>query len=75
MLRPGGYIYALVFTEDDPGFHKDTSNASECSSFIKHYFKKNELFEYFSDFDVLEYSEYVKEDTTHGPLHYHGKAK
>lgn len=75
ILRPGGYVYILVFTEDDPGFKKDINNASECSLFIKHYFKKNELKELFSDFNILEYNEYMKKDTTHGPVHYHGKAK
>ena len=75
VMKPGGYIYIIVFTEEDPGFKKDTSNASECALFVKHYFRKNELRNYFSDFEILEYSEYVKEDTTHGPIHYHGKAK
>lgn len=75
VLKPGGYIYAMVFTEDDPGFKNDLSNASECSLFIKHYFKKGELKELFFDFDILEYSEYMKIDETHGPVHYHGKAK
>lgn len=75
VLKIGGYIYAMVFTEDDPGYKKDVKNASECSLFIKHYFKKNELKQMFSDFDILEYSEYLKEDDTHGPIHYHGKAK
>lgn len=75
VLKPGGYIYAMVFTEEDPGFKKDLPNASECALFIKHYFKKDELKELFSDFDILEYSEYMKIDETHGPVHYHGKAK
>jgi tellurite methyltransferase len=75
LLAPGGYIYAMVFTEDDPGFNKDTINSSECALFIKHYFKKEELRRYFHDFDILVYKEYMKEDTRHGPLHYHGKAK
>lgn len=75
IMQPGGYIYIVAFTEDDPGFKKDSKNASECAMFIKHYFKKDELRNLFSDFDVLEYSEYMKEDSTHGPLHYHGKAK
>ena len=74
-MKPGGYVYILVFTEDDPGFKKDIENASECSLFIKHYFKKGELRNFFSDFEILEYSEYIKKDTTHGPIHYHGKAK
>ena len=75
VLKPGGYIYAMVFTEEDPGFKKDLQNASECALFIKHYFKKNELKELFADFEILEYSEYVKIDEAHGPVHLHGKAK
>ncbi len=75
VLKPGGYIYAMVFTEDDPGYKRDLLNASECALFIKHYFKKGELKELFSDFEILEYSEYMKIDETHGPVHYHGKAK
>ena len=43
ILKPGGYIYAMVFTEDDPGYKKDLLNASECALFIKHYFKKGEI--------------------------------
>lgn len=74
-MQPGGYIYIVAFTEDDPGFKKDIENASECSVFIQHYFKKGELCSLFSDYEILEYSEYVKEDSTHGPRHYHGKAK
>lgn len=75
ILKSGGYIYAMVFTEDDPGYRKETVNASECAMFIKHYFKKGELRELFGDFEILEYSEYIKQDDTHGPIHYHGKAK
>lgn len=75
ILAPGGYLYIMVFTEDDPGYKKDLENASECALFIKHYFKKGELKQFFSDFEILEYAEYTKEDTTHGPVHYHGKAK
>ena len=74
-MQPGGYIYIVAFTEDDPGFKKDIKNASECSMFIQHYFKNGELCRLFSDYEILEYSEYMKEDSTHGPLHYHGKAK
>lgn len=75
LITPGGYFYAIVFTEEDPGFIKDTENASECAMFIKHYFKKNELHNFFSDFDVLVYKEYTKEDLSHGKAHFHGKAK
>ena len=75
ILAPGGYFYAIVFTEEDPGYKMDYCNASECAFFVKHYFKKNELRNLFSDLEILEYSEYVKKDTTHGPVHFHGKAK
>lgn len=75
VLKIGGYIYIVVFTEEDPGFLKKKNDASECSMFIKHYFKKGELKSFFSDFRILEYKEYTKEDSTHGPIHYHGKAK
>ena len=68
-------IYIIAFTEEDPGFRKDVNNSSECSWFIKHYFKKNELRDLFADYLILEYSEYVKEDRMHGPTHFHGKAK
>ena len=75
VLKPGGYIYIIVFTEDDPGSKRDLQNASECALFIKHYFKKGELRELFSEFEIFEYLEYIKIDKTHGPVHFHGKAK
>ena len=74
-LNKNGYVYIVVFTEEDPGFFKQKENASECSSFIKHYFSKNELKNYFNDFDILYYDEYTKEDNSHGKPHIHGKAK
>ena len=76
MLCIGGYVYITVFTEEDPGYmgvQKDIE--SECSTFIKHYFHRDELKKFFSDFEILEYSEYVKEDSSHGDLHVHGMAK
>lgn len=74
-LKIGGFIYIVVFTEDDPGYLKNSVQASECSPFIQHYFKKEELREYFSDFNILFYDEYEKEDRSHGKPHYHAKAK
>lgn len=70
MLKPGGYSYILVFTEDDP-------EASECSDTIGHYFYKGELKSLFTDpnIEILFYDEYMKIDESHGPTHYHGKAK
>lgn len=75
ITKKGGYIYIVVFTTEDPGYKKDFANASECSNFVKHYFTPAELKHYFMDYDIIEYSEYIKEDNTHGLPHYHGKAK
>lgn len=75
LIAPNGYFYAIVFTENDPGFIHDCENSSECAMFVKHYFKCNELYCFFSDFDILVYKEYLKEDLSHGKPHYHGKAK
>jgi len=74
-LNKNGVVYIVVFTEDDPGALKKYDEASECADFIKHYFKKDELREYFNDFEILFYDEYTKKDTTHGPVHFHAKAK
>ena len=75
IMKVGSFVYIVVFTEDDPGFKKDIDRASECAMFIQHYFKHGELRNYFKDFEILEYKEYLKEDISNGPLHYHGKAK
>lgn len=74
-LNNNGYIYIVVFTEKDPGYLHNVEQASECSTFINHYFKENELREYFSDYEILLYNEYMKPDNTHGKPHVHGKAK
>lgn len=74
-LNIGGYIYIVVFTEKDPGYLHDKDHASECANFINHYFKESELKEYFSDYEILFYNEYMKPDNTHGKPHVHGKAK
>ena len=74
-LNKGGLVYIVVFTQDDPGYLKQLDNASECSDFIKHYFSKNELRDYFKEFDILYYNEYIKPDNSHGKPHVHGKAK
>jgi len=74
-LNLGGLVYIVVFTKEDPGYLKKLDSASECSNFIKHYFSKNELKEYFLGFDILYYNEYIKPDNSHGKSHIHGKAK
>lgn len=74
-LRINGYVFASAFTRDDPGFlKKDTQHISECGGTVKHYFRKNELRELFSDFKILEYEEKYFEDLTHGNPHYHSIA-
>lgn len=74
-LNKNGLVYIVVFTKDDPGYLKQLDNASECANFIKHYFSKNELKDYFKEFDILYYNEYIKPDNSHGKPHVHGKAK
>ena len=74
-LNRKGMVYIIVFTEDDPGAIKKYDEASECADFIKHYFRKNELRNHFRDFKILFYDEYTKKDATHGPVHFHAKAK
>lgn len=75
-LEPGGYVYVLAFTVDDPGYRGEEERASECAAFVRHYFEREELLELFEPgMEILGYTEYVKRDDSHGPLHYHGKAK
>ena len=73
-LKKGGYVFAVVFTEDDPGNRNDVKNASDCANQIKHYFRQNELKKLFSDFEILEYKETETVDESHGKPHKHNKA-
>lgn len=74
-LIPGGYLFASVFTEDDPGFlMRDPSIISECGSTVQYYFKKNELRELFSELQTLEFKEVYFKDVTHGSPHFHSVA-
>ena len=80
-LKIGGRVYANVFTTHDPGYEKtrkksfqNNSKISETSSAIKHYFEPSELKSLFMKFDILEYSEFIEEDISHGPVHNHGWA-
>jgi len=70
-----GVIYCVVFTTEDPGFKAHSEIASECANMVKHYFSSGELRRLFSKLEILEYKEYTKADNTHGPMHFHGKAK
>lgn len=74
-LNIHGYVFATVFTEDDPGFLKQKDcDISECGITVKHYFKKNELKNLFVNYDILEYEEKRFRDCSHGKPHYHNIA-
>ena len=71
----GGALYSVCFTKEDPGARPGLEATSECSHLVSHYFEAQELSKLFSSLKILEYTEYRKIDATHGPVHYHGKAK
>ena len=80
-LKIGGSVYANVFTTNDPGYEKNRKSAfqtnckiSETAPAIKHYFEPSELKLLFKQFDILEYSELIEEDMSHGSVHNHGWA-
>ena len=78
-LKPGGFVYASVFTIHDPGASlspstEPTNAISETASFIKHYFDDSELATWFSQLETLHYNEKMIYDDTHGSPHYHGIA-
>jgi SAM-dependent methyltransferase len=80
-LKPGGILYANVFTVDDPGFliQRGTtalppdmvSDTAEC---MEHYFDRGELINLFPDLHTLYYYEGIEPDTSHGRPHRHGWA-
>lgn len=74
-LKCGGILYCVVFTTQDPGCKNQCELKSESSSLVKYYFLPEELRLRFSELEVLSYIEYTKVDASHGPIHYHGKAK
>lgn len=74
-LKCDGILYCVAFTTDDPGFKGQNEIASECTHLIKHYFSPGELRKLFSKLKILYYKEYIKVDDSHGPKHFHGKAK
>jgi tellurite methyltransferase len=75
-LVPGGYLYAVAFTVEDPGYAQQEPRAmSECHFCVKHYFGPGELKALFSPLQIIAYAEYIKPDHTHGRPHVHGKAK
>jgi cyclopropane fatty-acyl-phospholipid synthase-like methyltransferase len=75
-LNERGILHVKVHTVDDPGFRGGRRPESECSKMIHYYFKRNELLSMvLPHCHVMWYSEQSEQDTSHGPLHYHGFAK
>lgn len=81
-LKPGGILYANVFTVQDPGYQakpaylqeKGEDGISDTSVFMAHYFEHGELKDMFIDFEICYYHEGVEEDLSHGSPHAHGWA-
>ena len=81
-LKPGGILYANVFTTQDPGCQaehsatnmKGTEGVSDTSVFMAHYFEQGELKGMFDDFNIRYYYEGVEQDLSHGSPHDHGWA-
>lgn len=75
-LKQGGYVSLTVFTTTDPGNKRKADlPASNCSEYVKHYFKPNELLTYFIDLHIVYYSDTIEFDDRHGKIHYHGVAR
>ena len=75
-LKPGGMLYLMVHTTDDPGFASENPKQSELTNMIRHYFRHNELLDLIlkQNMRVVRYREWVDEDLTHGKPHKHGFA-
>jgi tellurite methyltransferase len=81
-LKPGGILYANVFTIQDPGCQakhaclqeKGPDGISDTSVFMEHYFGQEELKDMFADFEICFYYEGMEEDLSHGSPHTHGWA-
>jgi len=81
-LKPGGILYANVFTVADPGYElkktgegaPSTASVSETAACMAHYFARQELKNIFSDLSIIDYHETVEPDHSHGRPHFHGWA-
>ncbi|MDY6824199.1 MAG: class I SAM-dependent methyltransferase [Thermodesulfobacteriota bacterium] len=74
-LKPGGFLYANVFTTADPGFTQNRGEGVSDTSFgIAHYFEEGELQTCFEDLEHLHYYEGQELDLSHGTPHTHGWA-
>jgi len=81
-LKPGGILYANVFTVADPGCGADSRQTpdnqneeiSDTAGGMAYYFSPNELKALFADWKILHYYEGVEPDRSHGRPHSHGWA-
>lgn len=80
-LTEGGVLYLSAFSTLDPKFNTSQANnkqIEENTFYIEdrdtyiHYFTKEEIAEYFTDFKILSFIESFEYDDTHGKPHYHG---
>ncbi|POZ62323.1 class I SAM-dependent methyltransferase [Chromobacterium alticapitis] len=74
-LAPGGFLFAAVFLEDDPGCSGQGGKASETAAYIRHYYQSGELRRQFGRLEVLAYQEEYALDLSHGWAHHHSMAR
>jgi SAM-dependent methyltransferase len=74
-LAPGGYLFVSVFMVNDPGCDAQGREASETASYVKHYYRQDELKQQFAELNLLAYQEEYALDVGHGKPHYHGIAR
>jgi shikimate kinase len=71
-MKRHGLLIASAFLTSDPGARSDGGEISETARYVKHYFEPGELRELFvREFEILDYREHEKVDTSHGPAHHH----
>jgi tellurite methyltransferase len=73
-------MYIDVSTIYDPGATQSrhceaTNTISETATFIRHHFEEGELAAWFSRLEILQYTEEMIYDDTHGNPHFHGVAR
>ncbi len=80
-LKPGGILYANVFTVEDPGYRRQRKNSAESepgvsdtAGFMAYYFASEELRQLFGDWSIHYYYEGLEPDHSHGRPHAHGWA-
>ena len=80
-LKKGGIVYLCVFSTLEPNYKKLKNSALEVEentffiekrNIYKHFFTKEEIKEYFSDFELLCICEGLEYDNSHDEPHYHG---